>query len=274
MDILELIKAIILGIIQGITEWLPISSTGHLLLAEELLKLDVDQTFMEMFRVVVQFGSILAVVVLYFNKLNPFSKKKTVKQKTDTWNLWFKVFVAVLPAAVIGLLFDDWFDANFYNYITVSITLIIYGILFIVVENINKNKRAGIRDLSQISYKTAFIIGLFQVLALIPGTSRSGATIIGAMVIGTSRYVAAEFTFFLAIPVMFGASLLKILKFGLSFTQLEAAILLIGTLVSFIVSIIAIKFLLNYIKKNNFKVFGYYRIGLGLIILAYFLIFG
>lgn len=274
MDILELIKAIILGIIQGITEWLPISSTGHLLLAEELLKLDVDQTFMEMFRVVVQFGSILAVVVLYFNKLNPFSKKKTVKQKTDTWNLWFKVFVAVLPAAVIGLLFDDWFDANFYNYITVSITLIIYGILFIAVENINKNKRAGIRDLSQISYKTAFIIGLFQVLALIPGTSRSGATIIGAMVIGTSRYVAAEFTFFLAIPVMFGASLLKILKFGLSFTQLEAAILLIGTLVSFIVSIIAIKFLMNYIKKNNFKVFGYYRIGLGLIILAYFLIFG
>lgn len=274
MDILELIKAIILGIIQGITEWLPISSTGHLLLAEEFLKLDVDQTFMEMFRVVVQFGSILAVVVLYFNKLNPFSKKKTVKQKTDTWNLWFKVFVAVLPAAVIGLLFDDWFDANFYNYITVSITLIIYGILFIVVENINKNKRAGIRDLSQISYKTAFIIGLFQVLALIPGTSRSGATIIGAMVIGTSRYVAAEFTFFLAIPVMFGASLLKILKFGLSFTQLEAAILLIGTLVSFIVSIIAIKFLMNYIKKNNFKVFGYYRIGLGLIILAYFLIFG
>ncbi|MDI9512318.1 MAG: undecaprenyl-diphosphate phosphatase [Bacillota bacterium] len=274
MDILELIKAIILGIIQGITEWLPISSTGHLLLAEEFLKLDVDQTFMEMFRVVVQFGSILAVVVLYFNKLNPFSKKKTVKQKTDTWNLWFKVFVAVLPAAVIGLLFDDWFDANFYNYITVSITLIIYGILFIAVENINKNKRAGIRDLSQISYKTAFIIGLFQVLALIPGTSRSGATIIGAMVIGTSRYVAAEFTFFLAIPVMFGASLLKILKFGLSFTQLEAAILLIGTLVSFIVSIIAIKFLMNYIKKNNFKVFGYYRIGLGLIILAYFLIFG
>lgn len=274
MDILELIKAIILGIIQGITEWLPISSTGHLLLAEEFLKLDVDQTFMEMFRVVVQFGSILAVVVLYFNKLNPFSKKKTVKQKTDTWNLWFKVFVAVLPAAVIGLLFDDWFDANFYNYITVSITLIIYGILFIVVENINKNKRAGIRDLSQLSYKTAFIIGLFQVLALIPGTSRSGATIIGAMVIGTSRYVAAEFTFFLAIPVMFGASLLKILKFGLSFTQLEAAILLIGTLVSFIVSIIAIKFLMNYIKKNNFKVFGYYRIGLGLIILAYFLIFG
>lgn len=274
MDILELIKAIILGIIQGITEWLPISSTGHLLLAEEFLKLDVDQTFMEMFRVVVQFGSILAVVVLYFNKLNPFSKKKTVKQKTDTWNLWFKVFIAVLPAAVIGLLFDDWFDANFYNYITVSITLIIYGILFIAVENINKNKRAGIRDLSQISYKTAFIIGLFQVLALIPGTSRSGATIIGAMVIGTSRYVAAEFTFFLAIPVMFGASLLKILKFGLSFTQLEAAILLIGTLVSFIVSIIAIKFLMNYIKKNNFKVFGYYRIGLGLIILAYFLIFG
>ncbi len=276
MEILDLIKAILLGIIEGITEWLPISSTGHLLLAEELMGLGkgttaMDPEFMEMFRVVIQLGAILAVVVLYFNRLNPFSPRKTKQQKANTWDLWFKVIAAVLPAAIIGFLLDDWFDTHFYNYVTVSITLILYGILFIVIELSNKNKRYAIRDLSQITYKTAFMIGLFQVLALIPGTSRSGATIIGAMLIGTSRYVAAEFTFFLAIPVMLGASLLKLAKFSFE-SGAQVLLLAVGMAVSFAVSILAIKFLLGYIKRKDFKAFGYYRIVLGIVVLAYFLI--
>lgn len=273
MQIIELLKIIFFGIVEGITEWLPISSTGHLILLEQFIKLNVSESFMEMFRVVIQLGAILAVIVLYFKKLNPFSLKKTSEEKKDTWTLWIKVLIACIPAGIIGVLFDDKIDAVFYNYITVAITLIIYGILFIVIENRNKDKSAKYQSLKDITYKLALIIGIFQVLALIPGTSRSGATIVGAIMFGASRTVAAEFTFFLAIPVMFGASLLKILKFGFAFTSVELLTLLIGMLVAFAVSVLAIKFLMNYIKKNNFKPFGWYRIVLGIIVLLYFLIF-
>ena len=272
MEFIEILKAIILGVIEGITEWLPISSTGHMILADEFIQLNMSAEFKEMFFVVVQLGAILAVVLLYFNKLNPFSPKKTARQKSETWSLWFKVVVACLPAAVIGVLFDDLIDELFYNYQTVSITLIIYGIWFILIENKNKRNhyRPLINDFSQLTYSTAFKIGFFQLLALIPGTSRSGATIIGGMLVGTSRFVATEFTFFLAIPVMFGASLLKLLKFGFTFTGAELIILLTGTFVSFVVSIVAIKFLIGYIKRNDFKAFGYYRIVLGVIVILYF----
>ncbi|WP_050697392.1 undecaprenyl-diphosphate phosphatase [Anaeromassilibacillus senegalensis] len=273
MDLLEILKAAFLGIIEGITEWLPISSTGHMILAEEFIKMNVSPAFMEMFRVVIQLGAILAVVVLYFHKLNPLSPKKTKLQKSETWSLWAKVIVACLPAAVIGILFDDKIDELFYNYVTVAVTLILYGILFIVVENRNRNKKPRIQSLPDLTYQTALMIGLFQVLSLIPGTSRSGATILGAILIGTSRTVAAEFTFFLAIPVMFGASLLKIVKFGFVYTGMEIAVLITGMAVAFIVSILAIKFLMGYIKKHDFKAFGYYRIGLGALVLLYFLVF-
>lgn len=268
---LELIKVIIMGIVEGITEWLPISSTGHMILLDQFIKLDVSSKFMEMFRVVIQLGAIMAVVVLYFNKLNPLSLNKTKEEKKDIITLWLKVLVASMPAAIIGLLFDDKIDEVFYNYVVVAITLIIYGILFIIVEKYNKNKSSKVTTLKDLTYKTALFIGIFQVLALIPGTSRSGATILGAILIGTSRNVAAEFTFFLAIPVMFGASLLKILKFGLFFTNSELIILLIGMLTAFLVSIFAIKFLMKYIKNHDFQVFGYYRIALGILVLIYFL---
>lgn len=269
---LEIIKVIILGVVEGITEWLPISSTGHMILLNEFIKLRVTPQFWEMFEVVIQLGAILAVVVLYFTKLNPFSPKKDETQKKDTWTLWFKVLVAVLPAGVIGVLFDDLIDEYFYNYVTVAITLILYGIMFIVIERRNHNKKVepAVKELGQISYRTAFLIGVFQVLALIPGTSRSGATIIGAMLLGCSRYIAAEFTFFLAIPVMFGASLLKLVKYGFAFSSYEMLILLLGMVVAFVVSILAIKFLLGYIKKNDFTVFGWYRIVLGALVLLYF----
>ncbi|RBP68257.1 undecaprenyl-diphosphatase [Alkalibaculum bacchi] len=272
MEFIEILKAIILGVIEGITEWLPISSTGHMILADEFIQLNMSAEFKEMFFVVVQLGAILAVVLLYFNKLNPFSSKKTAREKNETWTLWFKVVVACLPAAVIGLLFDDLIDELFYNYQTVSITLIVYGIWFILIENKNKKNyyKPAINDFSQLTYATAFKIGLFQLLSLIPGTSRSGATIIGGMLVGTSRFVATEFTFFLAIPVMFGASLLKLRKFGLVFTSAELIILLTGTFISFLVSIIAIKFLIGYIKRNDFKAFGYYRIVLGIVVILYF----
>lgn len=272
---LEMLKVILLGIVEGITEWLPISSTGHLILVDEFVKLGASEAFKEMFNVVIQLGAIMAVVVLYFNKLNPFSPKKSRKQKVHTIQLWMKVIVACIPAAVLGLLFDDWMEEHFHNYIVVSLMLVIYGVLFIVVENWNKKNTPSVTKLSELSYKTAFIIGAFQVLSLIPGTSRSGATILGALLIGVSRYVAAEFTFFLAIPVMFGASGLKILKFlleGGGFTGMEAAMLIVGCVVAFFVSVLAIKFLMGYIKKNDFKVFGYYRIILGILVLAYFLI--
>ena len=268
---LEVLKVIILGIVQGITEWLPISSTGHLILVEQLIQLKQSEAFTNMFNVVIQFGSIMAVVVIYFHKLNPFSPKKSAKEKRETVDIWGKVIVGCLPAAVIGLAFNDKIDALFYNAPTVAFTLILYGILFIIVENYNKHREPQVGELSDLTYKIAVIIGCFQVLALIPGTSRSGATIIGAMILGTSRFVAAEYSFFLSIPVMFGASFLKLVKYGFHYTGMEVAILVVGMLVAFIVSIVAIKFLLGYIKKNDFKAFGVYRIVLGIVVAAYFL---
>ena len=268
--IIEIIKSVLFGIVEGITEWLPISSTGHMILLEQFMKLNVTEEFWKMFLVVIQLGAILAVVVLYFNKLNPFSTKKTKEQKKDTWILWTKVLVACVPAAIIGLLFDDIIDEFLDNAFIVAIMLIIYGIAFIIIES--RNKKASITELKNLTYRTAAIIGVFQLLALIPGTSRSGATILGGILIGTSREIAAEFTFFLAIPVMFGASLLKILKFGLAFTSQELVILIVGLITAFIISILAIKFLMNYIKKNDFKAFGYYRIILGIIVLIYFVL--
>lgn len=274
--IIEAIKAIFLGIVEGITEWLPISSTGHMILVDEFLQLNISPEFKEMFFVVIQLGAILAVVFLYFNKLNPFASSKTETEKKDTWVLWGKVLVACVPAAIIGLLFDDILDAVFYNPWTVAIMLIVYGVLFIVVENRNKDRAPKITSLSQVDYKTALLIGVFQILALIPGTSRSGATILGGILIGTSRYIATEFTFFLGIPVMAGASLYKILKFVVeptaAITSIEVVVLIVGTVVAFVVSIIAIKFLMGYIKKHDFKAFGWYRIILGIIVLLYFLI--
>ena len=272
---LEILKVILLGIVEGITEWLPISSTGHLILVDEFVKLNASDAFKEMFNVVIQLGAIMAVVVLYFHKLNPFSSKKTKEQKVQTIDLWFKVVVACIPAAVLGILFDDWMEEHFHNYIVVSIMLIVYGVLFIVIENWNKKNKPSVTALSNLTYKTALLIGVFQVLSLVPGTSRSGATIIGALLLGVSRYVAAEFTFFLAIPVMFGASGIKLLKFfmeGAGMTGMEIAMLAVGCVVAFVVSIIAIKFLLGYIKKNDFKVFGWYRIILGVLVLGYFLL--
>lgn len=272
MKFIEIIKTIIIGIVEGITEWLPISSTGHMILIEEWIELDVSPEFWELFLTVIQLGAIMAVVVLFFKKLNPLAPSKTADEKWDTWNIWFKVVVGVLPAAVIGLLFDDWLFEYLYNYITVALMLVVYGVLFIVIENRNKNKTSTINDFNSLTYKTAFLIGMFQVLALIPGTSRSGATILGAIILGTSRFVAAEFSFFLSIPVMFGASFIKILDFGFSFTSQELIILVTGMITAFIVSIIAIKFLIGYIKKNDFKAFGWYRIVLGLIVIIYFIL--
>ena len=282
--VLELLKSAIFGIIEGITEWLPISSTGHLILAEQFIKFkEVSPEFWDMFQVVIQFGAILAVVVLYFKQIWPFTKnkEKAIKNKgflsifdKKIMNLWGKILVACIPAAVIGLLFDDVFQALFYNPVCIAIALIVFGIAFIVIENWNKKRKGKLKETdSEITYKDALIIGVFQLLAAIfPGTSRSGATIIGGLLIGLSRPNAAEFTFYLAIPTMLGASLLKLVKFGFAFTGIEIAVLLVGMLVSFLVSIAVIKFLMSYIKKHDFKVFGYYRIILGIIVLAYFLI--
>lgn len=293
MDIFELLKVIFLGIVEGITEWLPISSTGHMILVDEFIKLNVSAEFKEFFFVVIQLGAILAVILLYWNKLWPFyirpltkrqramaNKMPTVQRGAylfveqfcdkEKWILWFKIFVACLPTVIIALPFNDIIEEKFNNYVVVAIALIVYGILFIVIENYNKRRRASCRNLQELSFKTALIIGVFQVLSVIPGTSRSGSTIIGGILAGTSRTVAAEFTFFLAIPVMFGASLLKLIKFGLAFTGTEIMILIVGCLVSFIVSILAIKFLVGYIKKHDFKVFGWYRIVLGVLVLGYF----
>ncbi len=271
----NVIKAVILGIIEGITEWLPISSTGHLILADEFIKLDASTQFMSMFNVVIQLGAILAVVVLYFHKLNPFSPSKTAIEKKDTWSLWFKVVVACLPAVIIGLPLDDWLEEHFHNFLSVAIVLIIYGIAFIIVEKRNKTRKPRWESLNDFTYQAALMVGLFQVLALVPGTSRSGATILGAIIIGASRFVATEFSFFLGIPVMFGASGLKIVKYlmeGNTFGTEETVVLLVGTLVSFIVSILAIKFLLSYLKKNDFTAFGWYRIILGIILIGYWFI--
>ena len=267
---IEIIKVIILGIVEGITEWLPISSTGHMLLVDEFLQLSVSPQFKEMFMVVIQLGAILAVVLLYFNKLNPFSPRKSVVEKRETWNIWFKVIIGCIPAAVLGVLFDDWFDKHFYNPETIAIALIVYGIVFIAVENRQKGQKLSVSSFEDLSLKTALLIGVFQVLSLVPGTSRSGATIIGALLLGTSRYIATEFSFFMSIPIMFGASLLKLVGFGFAFNVQEAVLLIVGMMVAFVVSLIAIRFLLKYIKKNDFKVFGWYRIVLGIIVLFYF----
>lgn len=284
----EILKIIFLGIVEGITEWLPISSTGHMILVNEFLKLKVSEGFREMFFVVIQLGAILAVVVLYWNKLFPLEKKIFRKKASSTnpnlpdtktaWvlnrdklSLWGKVLIASLPAAIIGLPLDDWLDEKFYNYQTVALMLIVYGVLFLVVENRYDTKRAKVNSLEDLTYREAIFVGIFQVLALIPGTSRSGATIIGGMLAGISRKVAAEFTFFLAIPVMFGASLLKMVKYGFAFTAIEGTYLVLGMLVAFFVSILVIRFLMNYIKKHDFKFFGYYRIALGAVVFIYFL---
>ena len=281
MSFYEIIKAIILGIVEGITEWLPISSTGHLILVDEFLKLNETDDFKEMFDVVIQLGAILAVVVIFFKKLWPFGKKDNnaplskdgfgAMIKTDIFVMWFKVLVACIPAAVIGLALDDWIDEHLYNPWVVAIALITFGIAFIIVENWNKGRTSRVSDIAKLTYKDAFIIGMFQLLAAIfPGTSRSGATIVGALLIGISRAVAAEFTFFLAIPVMFGASLLKLIKYDGGFTAQQTAILAVDMIVAFAVSIFVIKFLMDYIKKHDFKVFGWYRIILGALVLAYF----
>ena len=292
MEWIEIIKTIILGIVEGITEWLPISSTGHLILVDEFIQLKVSEdaaqaeVFKEMFDVVIQLGAILAVVMLNLNKLWPFSFTKKRKEKfstaekkqtgviiMDIMTLWFKVLVASIPAGVIGIVLDDWIDAHFFNAVTVSIMLIVYGILFIIIENHNKGKKARVEGFAQLTYKDAFIIGGFQMLALNPGTSRSGATILGALLIGLSRFVAAEFSFYLAIPAMVGASLIKVLKFissGNTFTTEMGIILGLGMITAFVISILAIKFLMGYIKKNDFKVFGWYRIVLGILVLVYF----
>lgn len=267
---LEALKIIFLGIVEGITEWLPISSTGHLILVEEFVHLELSDAFVEMFNVMIQFGAILAVILLYFHKLNPFSPKKTEKQKLMTIQLWVKVVIATIPAMVFGLLFDDYVDEHFMNAYVVAAMLIIYGILFIVVEKKHEGVPPKAAKLSQLTIPMILAIGGFQVLAMIPGTSRSGATILGGLLIGASRSVAAEFTFFLAIPVMFGWSFLKMLKFGFAFTGQEFFMLLLGCAVSFGVSVFAIKFLMKYIKNHDFKVFGYYRIVLGVIVLLYF----
>lgn len=272
MFLLEIIKTIILGIVQGITEWLPISSTGHMILVDAFMPLKVyadevvNKEFVDMFMVVIQFGSILAVLLLYFHKLNPFSPKKDNIQKRDTWVLWSKVLVASVPAAVIGLLFDDIIDALLYNPLTVAIALIVYGILFIIIEK--KKKKPLVTNLNDLDYKTAFKIGAFQMLALIPGTSRSGSTILGATIVGCSRKVASEFSFFMAIPVMFGASLLKIIKLDMALDFSGIIILLLGMVVAFVVSVIVIKSLMRYIRKHDFTIFGYYRIVLGIIVIA------
>lgn len=267
---LEILKAIIFGIVEGITEWLPVSSTGHLILLDEFLKLNQGEAFFEMFEVVIQLGAILAVAVIYFHKLNPFSPKKTQKQKMLTVQTWIKVLIGCVPAGVVGVLFNDIIDEKLYNGYVVAAMLILYGILFIIVENYHKGKAPKVTSISQLTLPMLLIIGVFQMLALIPGTSRSGATIVGALIIGVSRGVAAEFTFFLAIPVMFGASVLKLVKFGFHFTGMQAAVLLVGMAVSFAVSIFAIKFLMKYIQNHDFKVFGYYRIILGVVVFLYF----
>ena len=286
---IEILKVIFLGIVEGITEWLPISSTGHLILVEEFVKLNVSQEFWDMFMVVIQLGAIFAVVVLYWKDLWPFRNKKPKHEnvtkvekaagvlcrfvKIDKMIMWFKILVSCLPAIIIGLPFNDFIEEKFHNWFVVSVMLIVYGVMFLIVEDYNEKRQAKYNSISEITWKTALFIGIFQVLSLIPGTSRSGATIIGGILVGASRTVAAEYTFFLAIPVMFGASLLKIVKFGMNFTSWEVVILLVGMVVSFVVSILAIKFLMGYIKKHNFKVFGWYRIVLGIIVILFFTIF-
>ncbi len=274
MKFIEMLKAILLGIVEGITEWLPVSSTGHMILVEEFIKLDVSEAFKELFFVVIQLGAIAAVPVLFWYKLNPFSRKKSKDEKRSTWNMWGKVAVGVAPAAVLGLIFDDFLDEHFYNYIVVAMALVVYGIAFIAVEKLKCGKNYRVNDISELSYRDAAVIGAFQVLSLIPGTSRSGSTILGGMISGVSRTASAEFSFFMAIPIMLGASLLKVVKFFLDGNTLiggEVALLGVALVVSFIVSLAAIKFLMDFVKRHSFAPFGVYRILLGMVVIAYFL---
>jgi len=274
---IELLKAVLFGIVEGITEWLPVSSTGHLILLNEFVTLQMSEEFNSMFDVVIQLGAILAVIVLFFHKLNPFAPSKSAGEKKQTWNLWFKVVAAIIPSGIMGVLFDDWMDAHLHNGIVVSIALIVYGIAFILVERRNQGKYTkAISDVHDIGYKTALMIGLFQCLSLVPGTSRSGSTILGAILIGVGRSAGAEFSFFMAIPTMLGASAIKGLKFllsGVSATGTEIGVLIVGSIVSFIVSMLVIKGLMEYVRKHSFSVFGVYRIVLGIVVLAYFLVF-
>lgn len=273
LTVFEILKVIFLGIVEGITEWLPISSTGHMLLVDEFIKLNMSDAFKEMFFVVIQLGAILAVLVLFWDKMFPFQFKDKRKSiiREDVFSLWFKVAFACIPGAVVTILFDDFIESHLHTPVVIASMLILYGVAFIVVEQWNRKRRPKIKSLNDVTYKTAFLIGLFQVLSIIPGTSRSGSTIIGALIIGVSRTVAAEFTFFLAVPVMFGLSGLKLLKFGFSFAASEIIVLLLGTVVAFVVSLIVIRFLMGYIRKHNFKLFGWYRILIGVVVLAYFL---
>ena len=271
--IIELLKAVLFGIVEGITEWLPVSSTGHMILLDEFVQLKVSPEFYEMFQVVIQLGAIAAVILLFFRKLNPFSLKKDKKEKRDTWQLWFKVVVAVLPSAVIGVLLDDWMDEHLYNYVVVAFALMLYGVAFLFVENLNSKKQLKVQSVYELSYGKALLIGCFQCLSLIPGTSRSGSTILGAILLGVGRAAGAEFSFFLAIPTMLGASALKLLKFvmsGASATTTEIAVLAVGCVVSFIVSFLVIRGLMEYVRKHSFAAFGVYRIGLGAVVLLYF----
>ena len=272
---IEILKAVLFGIVEGITEWLPISSTGHMILLDEFIHLKMSEAFYEMFQVVIQLGAIAAVILLFFHKLNPFSPKKSEAQRKDTWQLWFKVVVAVLPSAAIGLVLDDWMDAHLYNYVVVALALVVYGVAFLFLEKGNTARGKQIANVYAIDYKTALLIGAFQCLALIPGTSRSGSTILGAILLGVGRSAGAEFSFFLAIPTMLGASALKLLKFllsGVSATGTEVAVLIVGCVVSFVVSLLVIKGLMEYVRKHSFSAFGVYRIVLGLLVLGYFLI--
>ena len=271
--IIELLKAVLFGIVEGITEWLPVSSTGHMILLDEFVKLKVSPEFYEMFQVVIQLGAIAAVILLFFRKLNPFSLKKDKKEKRDTWQLWFKVVVAVIPSAAIGVLLDDWMDEHLYNYVVVAFALMLYGVAFLFVENLNSKKQLKVQSVYELSYGKALLIGCFQCLSLIPGTSRSGSTILGAILLGVGRSAGAEFSFFLAIPTMLGASALKLLKFvmsGVSATSTEIAVLAVGCVVSFIVSFLVIRGLMEYVRKHSFAAFGVYRIALGAVVLLYF----
>lgn len=272
----EILKAFFIGVVQGITEWLPISSTGHMILFDEFVKLNVSAEFMEMFRVVIQLGSILAVVVIYFGRLNPWNPKKSIAEKRETWQLWLKIVIAAIPAGIVGVLFDDLLDKYLYNYVVVAATLIIYGIVFIVIERLGKNRVYRVTKAEGLDNKTALKIGCFQMLSLIPGTSRSGSTIIGSMCVGVSRTAAAEFSFFLAIPVMFGASLLKIAKYivggAAAFTGIEIMTMIVGVLTAFVVSLVSLKFLVGFVRRHSFEVFGWYRIILGAAVIVYFII--
>lgn len=273
--IIELMKALLFGVVEGITEWLPISSTGHLILLNELVSLSVSDAFWEMFEVVIQLGAILAVIVLFFCKLNPFARSKSAEERKGTWILWLKVILAIIPSGLVGILLDDWMDEHLYNYVVVAIALIVYGIVFLFLEKWKPAGRERVGDVGQISYLTAFLIGCFQVLALVPGTSRSGSTILGAMLLGLSRTAAAEFSFFMAIPTMAGASLVKVVKFameGVAISGLEWGILAVGCISAFLVSVAAIRFLMDFVKKHSFSAFGVYRIALGILVLLWFLI--